>query len=213
VQRVVSRLPLHDLGGPSCDRAPRWRSLQCRRLLSQSAGHVHSSALDCPAGDYALAGIFTAPWAREFNAERVPLPTGRFTSSRVRAAHRVMRILIRNLAVMESGRDRDRRRLFGTTLVLFRGISGSARKKGEFGASIAGRGQPVSIFDGRWQPWRNLLPRRKRCTPFSSGEGLGGLRPCVALISSGRACLSRKTLSHCLHDRPYLNTWETAYFE
>lgn len=169
-----------------------------------SLRHVHSSALDLPPGDYDLQH-FHGTWAREFNAERVPLPTGRFIIESARGtssnAHNPY------LAVMESGATETEGDCFGTTLV-YSGNFAISAERGEFGRVrlLAG----LNPFDFDW----TLKPDETFATPEAlhafSRKGLGGLSH--VWHDSIRAHI----LPERFHNAPrptYLNTWEAAYFD
>jgi len=188
------------------DQAVIARRVEIRNVGASlvSLRHVHSSALDLPPGDYDLQH-FHGTWAREFNAERVPLPTGRFIIESARGtssnAHNPY------LAVMESGATETEGDCFGTTLV-YSGNFAISAEKGEFGRVrlLAG----VNPFNFDWA----LQPGETFATPEAlhafSGEGLGGLSH--VWHDFIRAHVSPERFRNV--PRPtYLNTWEAAYFD
>lgn len=166
--------------------------------------HVFSSALSLPADDYEIQH-FHGTWSREFNAERIDLPQGRFVVESARgtssAAHSPY------VAILQKGATETYGRCFGTTLV-YSGNFAIHVEKGEFEDVRVLTG--MNPFNFQWR----LKPGKRFSTPEAlhaySGEGL-------------------RRLSHHWHDfirdkitperfkdmpRPtYLNTWEAAYFD
>jgi len=166
--------------------------------------HAFSSALDLPPDDYDVLHLW-GTWAREMNAERVPIPRGRFVVDSARgtssAAHNPF------LAVMQKGATESRGRVYATTM-MYSGNFALSVERGEFEdvRLLAG----VNPFNFHWR----LKPGKKFCTP----EALH------VFTDHGK-----RGMSHIFHDfvrakitpkrfrdqpRPtYLNTWEAAYFD
>ena len=166
--------------------------------------NVASTALDIPPGDYEILHLHGS-WAREFNAQRLEAPKGRFVIDSARgtssAAHNPF------MAVMQKGTSEDYGRVYGTSLV-YSGNFSISLETGEFDdvRVLAG----INPFNFNW----NLQPGESFETPEAlhvyAGNGLRGM-------------------SHIWHDfirdkispkrfrqaaRPtYLNTWEAAYFD
>jgi len=166
--------------------------------------HAFSSALDLPPAEYEILHLH-GTWAREFNAERVAMPKGRFVIDSARgtssAAHNPF------IAVMQKGTTEDYGRVYGTTLI-YSGNFALSLETGEFEdvRLLAG----INPFNFHWR----LKPGKKFCTPEAlhvyADKGL-------------------RSMTHLWHDfirekisppkfknmpRPtYLNTWEAAYFD
>lgn len=169
-----------------------------------SLRQVASTALDLSPGEYSVQH-FHGSWAREFNEERLSLPTGRFTIESTRGTSSNAHMPY--LALIEADATEVTGRCYGMTLI-YSGNYSISVERGEFGRIrlLAG----LNDFDFDW----TLEPGEDFVTPEAlhgfSPDGLGGL-------------------SHVWHDfirakitperfrdtsRPtYLNTWEAAYFD
>lgn len=165
---------------------------------------VASTSLDLPPGQYDVQH-FHGSWAREFNEERVTLPTGRFTIDSRRGtssnAHSPY------LAILEPDVTEEWGRCYGTTL-LYSGNYSISVERGEFGRVRCVAGLNGSDFD-----WI-LKPGETFTTPEAlhavSQDGLGGLSHVwhdfirSYIMPAQFRCKPRPT---------YLNTWEAAYFD
>lgn len=166
--------------------------------------NIFSSSLDLPPDDYEILHLH-GTWSREFNAERLDIPAGRFVVDSARgassAAHNPF------IAILQKDASEAHGRVYGTTLIYSGNFSLSV-EKGEFEdvRLLAG----INPFNFNWR----LSPGNTFSTPEAlhvyTENGLRGM-------------------SHLWHDfirdkvspprfrdvpRPtYLNTWEAAYFD
>lgn len=165
---------------------------------------VASTALDLPPGQYEVQHLH-GTWAREFNAERLTLPTGRFvvgsargTSSNAHAPY---------LAVIDSETTETQGRAIGTTLV-WSGNHEMSVERGEFGRVRVVAGINPLDFDWTLEPGHSFdVPEALHAV---SDAGLGGL----SHVWHGfiRAHVTPQRWRN--DPRPtYLNTWEAAYFD
>lgn len=178
------------------------------KLTNRSAAivdidHVFSTALELPAADYDLLHLH-GTWAREFNAERTPLPHARFVIDSARGASSAVHNPF--LAVLEKDATETQGGVYGTTLV-YSGNFAISAERGEFGdiRILAG----INPFNFGWR--------------LASGESFTVPEALHVFSSCGLS-----GMSHMWHDfirenilparfkntpRPtYLNTWEAAYF-
>ena len=166
--------------------------------------HAFSSALDLPPDDYDVLHLW-GTWSREMNAERLPLPRGRFVVDSARgtssAAHNPF------LAVMQKGASESSGRIYASTLV-YSGNHSFSAEKGEFDDVRVLLG--INPFNFHW--------RLGAGKSFTTPEALH------VFTEQGQ-----RGMSHLFHDfirervtparfrnmpRPtYLNTWEAAYFD
>ena len=166
--------------------------------------NVYSTSLALPATDYELLHL-SGTWAREFNAERMDVPKGRFVIESARgtssAAHSPF------AAIMERGANEEAGHVYAATLI-YSGNHSFSVETGEFGDVRLMAG--INPFNFGWV----LEPNETFTTPEAlqvySGKGLRGM-------------------SHIWHDfirekispqnfknkaRPsYINTWEAGYFD
>ena len=166
--------------------------------------HAFSSALDIPAGDYEILHLH-GTWAREFNAERIDVPQGRFVVDSARgtssATHNPF------LALMQRGTTEDYGRVYASTLI-YSGNFALSVEKGEFEdiRILAG----INPFNFHWR----LKPGKKFCTPEALHVYADkGLR---SMSQGWHKFIRDKVLPERFNGiaRPtYLNTWEAAYFD
>lgn len=166
--------------------------------------HVFSTALDLPPDTYDALHLW-GTWAREMNAERVPLPHGRFTVDSARgtssAAHNPF------IAVMQKDATEAQGRVFATTLI-YSGNHALSVETGEFGdvRVLAG----INPFTFGWR----LAPGAEFETPEAlhvfSDQGQRGMSHIFHDFIRNR--ITPERFRAC--PRPtYLNTWEAAYFD
>lgn len=163
-----------------------------------------SSSLDLPAANYELMH-FTGTWAREFNAQRMSVPAGRFvvdSASGVSSnAHSPF------VAVMEEGATETSGRVYATALV-YSGNFAIAVEQGEFESVRLSAG--INPFNFKWR----LAAGESFSTPESlqvfSANGLDGMSQCWHQFIKQQ--VSPSQFSH--KARPtYLNSWEATYFD
>ena len=166
--------------------------------------HAFSSALDLPPDDYEILHLH-GTWSREFNEERIAVPTGRFVVDSARgtssAAHNPF------IAIVQKGTTEEFGRVNATTL-MYSGNFALSVEKGEFEDVRLLVG--INPFNFHWR----LKPGKKFCTP----EALhvyadNGLRRMSHIWHEFvRDKVSPPQFKH--QPRPtYLNTWEAAYFD
>ena len=166
--------------------------------------HAFSSSLDLPADDYEILHLH-GTWSREFNAERLKVPTGRFIIESTRgtssAAHNPF------IALLEKGATEDFGRVYASSLI-YSGNFAISIEKSEFEdvRILAG----INPFNFDWL----LKPGETFNTPEAlhvySGHGLRKMSHIWHDFIRDK--ISPKTFRHVA--RPtYLNTWEAAYFE
>ncbi len=182
-------------------RSVRFKNLSDKEIQLQ---HAFSTALDLPSGDYEIQH-FHGTWAREFNAERIPVPQGRFVADSARGTSSTAHH--NYLAVLQKGATEEFGRCYGTTLV-YSGNFAISVERGEFEdvRVLAG----INPFNFHWR----LKPGKSFTTPEAlhaySGAGLRGL-------SAHWHDFIREHITPVrFKDAPrptYLNTWEAAYFD
>lgn len=166
--------------------------------------HAFSSALDLPPQDYEVLHLH-GTWSREFTAERIDVPKGRFVVDSARgtssATHNPF------LAILQKGATEDYGRVYGTTLI-YSGNFALSVEKGEFEdvRLLAG----INPFNFHWR----LKPGQTFCTPEAlhvyADKGLRDMSH--QWHEFVRDKISPKKFRHV--PRPtYLNTWEAAYFD
>lgn len=169
-----------------------------------SLQHAYSSSLDLPPAEYDILHLH-GTWSREFNAERIVMPRGRFEISSARgtssAAHNPF------IAVMEKDACEGHGRVYAAALMYSGNFSISA-EKGEFEDVRLMTG--LNPFNFQWE----LKSGQTFCTPEAlhvySGHGLRGMS--YHWHSFIRDKVSPPAFRH--KPRPtYLNTWEAAYFD
>ncbi|MEM7360516.1 MAG: alpha-galactosidase [Pseudomonadota bacterium] len=163
-----------------------------------------SSSLDLPAGNYEMMH-FTGTWAREFNAQRMPLPAGRFvvdSASGVSSnAHSPFVIL------MEQGSNETSGDVYAAALV-YSGNFAITVEQGEFEAVRLSAG--INPFNFKWK----LAPGESFTSPESlqvfSPNGLDGMSQTWHQFIKQQ--VSPQQFSR--QPRPtYLNSWEATYFD
>lgn len=166
--------------------------------------HVFSSALDLPPADYEILHLH-GTWSREFNAERIDLPKGRFVIESARgtssAAHNPF------MAVMHKGTTEDVGHVYASTL-LYSGNFALSVEKGEFEDVRLLTG--INPFNFKWC----LKPGKTFCTPEAlhvfTDRGLGQMSHIWHGFIRDKITPER----FATMPRPsYLNTWEAAYFD
>lgn len=163
-----------------------------------------SSTLNFTAGQYD-AMYLHGTWAREFNTERISIPTGRLTIDSTRGASSAARYPF--LAIMDKDANEDYGDVYATTL-MYSGNFAMSIEKNEFQnvRVLAG----INPFDFKWQ----LKARSQFHTPEAlhvySSNGLTEMSHLWHHFIRERISPERfKKMP-----RPsYLNTWEACYFD
>lgn len=166
--------------------------------------NIFSSSLDLPPGDYEALHLH-GTWSREFNEERVKLPTGRFVIESARgtssAAHNPF------LAIMEKGTGEDHGRVYASTLI-YSGNFAISAETGEFEDLRLMIG--INPFNFEW----SLSPGEAFHTPEALHVfARNGLRD---MSAKWHDFIRAKVSPEGFKNKPrptYLNTWEAAYFD
>ncbi|NHN35892.1 alpha-galactosidase [Pseudomaricurvus alcaniphilus] len=165
--------------------------------------NVASSCLDLPADDYELLHLH-GTWAREFNAERIAMPTARCVIESTRgtssAAHNPF------LAVMEKDATETSGRVYGTAL-MYSGSFAISIEKGEFEEVRVLTG--INPFNFRWQLEPGASFNSPEVLQVYTDRGLSSMSRTWHRFIQDR--ISEPRFAHSA--RPsYFNTWEAAYF-
>lgn len=179
------------------------------RLVNRSDQSVSiegmaSTTLHFSPADYELLHLYGG-WAREFNVERLSVPSGRFTIDSSRGATSAAHYPF--MAVMEKGAGEDHGQVYATTLVYSGNFSMSVEKN-EFQdvRIVAG----VNPFEFKWI----LRPGETFTTPEAlhvyASNGLQEMSHIWHQFVRERITPER----FAKMPRPsYLNTWEACYFD
>lgn len=163
-----------------------------------------STALNFSPADYELLHLHGG-WAREFNVERLSVPSGRFTIDSSRGASSAAHYPF--MAVMEKGANEDHGQVYATTL-MYSGNFSISVEKNEFQdvRLLAG----INPFDFQW----TLKPGENFATPEALHVySRNGLREMSHLWHQFvRERITPEKFAQL--PRPsYLNTWEACYFD
>ncbi|MGB6228769.1 MAG: alpha-galactosidase [Litorimonas sp.] len=177
------------------------RNVGSENLVLQCA---HSASLDLPPADYRVQHLHGS-WAREFEAETLPLPTGRFVVDSARGtsgnAH------VPYLALMEPDATETAGRCHAVTL-LYSGNHRFSAERGEFGRVRLQAG--INPFDFDWPLGPGEVFETPEALLATSDSGLGGLS------HRWHAFIRDHVVPERFRNAPrptYLNTWEAAYFD
>lgn len=169
-----------------------------------SLRQVASSALDLPPSDYEILH-FHGSWAREFNAERLPVPKGRFSIESNRGASSNAHPPY--LSLLEMDATETAGRCYGVTLA-YSGNHHLSVETGEFDRVrlLAG----LNPFDFEWSLAAGESFTAPEALLAVSDEGLGGLSHIWHDFIRDRVSPDR---FRNLPRPTYLNSWEATYFD
>lgn len=166
--------------------------------------HALSSCLDLPHGDYELLHL-KGTWAREFNAERLAVPHGRFVVESARGtssnAHNPF------LAIMPKQTTELAGEVYGTAL-MYSGNFAINVEKNEFESVRVSAG--INPFNFEWKLEPGAVFSCPESLQVFSDQGLDGM-------SQVWHSFVKQKISPTQFEgvkRPtYLNSWEAAYFD
>lgn len=169
-----------------------------------SLQRLASSVLGLPANNYDLLHFY-GTWSREFNEERIAMPTGRFIIDSSRgsssAAHSPF------MAVMEKGASEDHGFVYATTLV-YSGNFAISAEKGEFDDVRIITG--INPFDFRWKLEAGQSFETPEALHVFSDMGLAQMSHQWHQFIRERISPSR---FRNVNRPSFLNTWEACYFD
>jgi len=165
---------------------------------------IASTALNFSAADYEMLHLH-GTWAREFNIERIPVPTGRFTieSNKGNSSAEHYPFMV----IMENGANEDHGQVYGTTL-MYSGNFSISVDKNEYQSVRLTAG--INPFGFQW----SLHPGQRFTSPealhVQSQTGLNDMSHQWHQFIRERITPKRyQNLSRS----SYLNTWEACYFD
>jgi len=165
---------------------------------------IASTALNFSSADYEMLHLH-GTWAREFNIERIPVPTGRFTieSNKGNSSAEHYPFMV----IMENGANEDHGQVYGTTL-MYSGNFSISVDKNEYQSVRLTAG--INPFGFQW----SLHPGQRFTSPealhVQSQTGLNDMSHQWHQFIRERITPKRyQNLSRS----SYLNTWEACYFD
>ncbi|MEL6986288.1 MAG: alpha-galactosidase [Bacteroidota bacterium] len=164
---------------------------------------IASTTLNFAPGNFELMHLH-GTWAREFNEERFPIPTGKFTIESTRGASSANHYPF--MAIMEEGTNEDYGQVYSTSLI-YSGNFAMHVQKNEFDSTrlIAG----INSFNFNWILKPNQSFEAPEAVHVFSDRGLN------KMSQHWHRFIREKISPPNFYNIPrpsYLNTWEACYF-